>query len=84
MLQILKLNLTESNESNNWELMGSDIARLQELISQLEQARDEQQAEENQVDGNTTNSTDTNIISENTTDQQNSVDNVVVNNTVNE
>ena len=77
-------NLTESNESNNWELMGSDIARLQELISQLEQARDEQQAEENQVDGNTTNSTDTNIISENTTDQQNSVDNVVVNNTVNE
>ncbi len=79
-------NLTESNESNNWELMGSDIARLQELINQLEQARDEQQADENQnqVDGNTTNSTDTNVISENTTDEQNSVDNVVVNNAVSE
>ena len=73
-------NLTESNESNNWELMGSDIARLQELINQLEQAREEQVAEEN-----TNNSTtDTNVISENTVNEQNSVDNVVVNNTISE
>ena len=77
-------NLTESSDNNDWELMGSDIARLQELINQLEQTRDEQQADENQVDGNTTNSTDTNVISENTTNEQNSVDNVVVNNTVSE
>ena len=77
-------NLTESNESNNWELMGSDIARLQELINQLEQAREEQQADKNQVDENTTNSTDTNSINENTINEQNSVDNVVVNNTVSE
>ena len=77
-------NLTESSDNNDWELMGSDIARLQELINQLEQTRDEQQADENQVDGNTTNSTDTNVISENTTNEQNSVDNVVVNNTISE
>ena len=81
-------NLTESSDNNDWELMGSDIARLQELINQLEQTRDEQQADENQnqVDGNTTNSTDTNttVTNENTVNEQNSVDNVVVNNTVSE
>ncbi len=70
-------NLTESNENNDWELMGSDISKLQELINQLEQAREEQKADENQVDGNTTNSTDTNVVSENTIDEQN---NVTVNN----
>ena len=77
-------NLTESNESNDWEMMGSDIARLQELINQLQQAKEEEeenQAEQtgttNQVDENTINSTNTNITSGNTTNEQN---NVTVNN----
>lgn len=29
-------NLTESNKSNNWELIGKDMTKLQELITQLE------------------------------------------------
>ena len=85
-------NLTESNESNDWELMGSDIARLQELINQLEQARETQQQEQaeqtgetNQVDVNTTNITDNNVsdnvTNENTSNGQNILNNVVVNDT---
>lgn len=35
-------NLTESNQNNDWELMGSDIKKLQELIDSLEQLRDEE------------------------------------------
>ena len=72
-------NLTESSDNNDWELMGSDIARLQELINQLEQAKEEQQADENGANSTDTN---TNVTGENTTNEQNSVDNVVVNNTV--
>lgn len=32
-------NLTESNDSNNWEQIGRDIEALQKLINQLENAR---------------------------------------------
>ena len=35
-------NLTESSNNNDWELMGSDISRLQELINRLEQAKEEE------------------------------------------
>jgi hypothetical protein len=31
-------NLTDSNKSNNWEQMGSDLKKLQDLISSLQQA----------------------------------------------
>ena len=34
-------NLQESNENNDWEMMGKDIKRLQELIKQLETYRKE-------------------------------------------
>ncbi len=71
-------NLTESNESNNWELMGSDIARLQELINQLQQTIEEQEEDTSQVDSNTVDS--------NTTNESSVVEesNVVVYNTVDE
>ena len=60
-------NLTESNENNDWEMMGSDLARLQELINRLEQAKEEEErnnadkTEEttNTESGNETNSTNT-------------------------
>ena len=35
-------NLTESNNNNDWEMMGRDLARLQELIIQLEQAKEDE------------------------------------------
>ena len=33
-------NLTESNDSNNWEQIGRDIEALQALVRQLETARE--------------------------------------------
>ena len=83
-------NLTQSNENNDWEMMGSDIARLQELINQLEQTKEEEdqkQAEQtgdnqNQVDGNTIDSTNNiNVTNGNIVNGQN---NIVVNNTISE
>lgn len=35
-------NLTESNKSNNWEQMGSDLQKLQKLITSLQTLRDEE------------------------------------------
>lgn len=37
-------NLTNSNESNNWEMMGKDISKLQELINKLEKLVEENKA----------------------------------------
>ena len=37
-------NLTNSNESNNWEMMGKDVNKLQELIKKLEQLVEENKA----------------------------------------
>ena len=66
-------NLTESNENNDWEMMGSDLARLQELINRLEQAKEEEErnntdrTEEttNTESGNEINSTNTALDGEN-------------------
>ena len=44
-------NLTDSNKSNNWEQMGSDMKKLQELINTLQQMKEAEEAkksEENQ------------------------------------
>ena len=34
-------NLTESNDRNDWEMMGTDLKELQELITTLEKMTDE-------------------------------------------
>ncbi len=36
-------NLTESNQNNDWEMVGKDLKRLQELINSLETMREEQE-----------------------------------------
>lgn len=36
-------NLTESNKSNNWEQIGKDLSKLQELINVLEKLKDNKQ-----------------------------------------
>lgn len=66
-------NLTESNENNDWEMMGSDLARLQELINRLEQAKEEEESNNadkedlttNTESGNEINSTNTSSDGEN-------------------
>lgn len=50
-------NLTESNDSNNWEQIGRDIETLQKLIKQLEETKKEEDK----------NNQTTNTISNNTT-----------------
>ena len=58
-------NLSESLKSNNWELMGSDIQKLQELINSLERQLEEEKKEKN----NTTNETGNNtVVDENVID----------------
>ena len=52
-------NLSESNRSNNWEQMGSDVKKLQELINSLQQLREEEAkkaTENNTNESNTSNS----------------------------
>lgn len=41
-------NLQESSNNNDWEMMGKDIQKLQELILQLEALKQEQQQEQQQ------------------------------------
>lgn len=48
-------NLTESNDSNNWEQIGRDIEALQTLVKQLEAARENERVNGNDVmQGNNT------------------------------
>ncbi len=53
-------NLTESNKNNDWEMMGSDIKKLQGLVNSLEKLQEEEK--KNKKNSNTTNSTDANEI----------------------
>ena len=55
-------NLSESLKSNNWELMGSDIQKLQELINSLERQLEEEKKEKNNTTNEISNNT---IINEN-------------------
>ena len=40
-------NLSESLESNNWEIMGTDIQKLQSLINTLKKKNNEEKKNEN-------------------------------------
>ena len=73
-------NLTESNNGNDWELMGSDLNRLQELINSLKELKEEedkkQEELEQQVDNylqstNTNSNTTENVSVENEQIQNN-------------
>lgn len=43
-------NLTNSNSSNDWEMMGKDVKKLQELIRKLETLVEEENKMENQIE----------------------------------
>lgn len=50
-------NLTQSNENDDWEMMGKDIKKLQVLIDSLEEMQEkEEKKKQNIVNENTTNS----------------------------
>ena len=58
-------NLSESTSHNNWELMGSDIKKLQSLIDSLEEEKikEDKKKKENNIINNTLNETiDNNVI----------------------
>ena len=75
-------NLTESNQNNDWEMMGSDIARLQELINSLEEAKEEEdKKQEEQAENNVNNVVNENEINSTTNmNYNNSSNNSVVSN----
>ena len=72
-------NLTESTDNNNWEMMGSDIKKLQDLIISLQNLKEEedkkkQGQEKNQEDQeNQINSVDIDTINTNNTSQVNTL-----------
>ncbi|MCF0125897.1 MAG: UPF0182 family protein, partial [Clostridia bacterium] len=45
-------NLTESSNNNNWEMMGKDIEKLQQLITSLEQVKKEETKKQEADKGN--------------------------------
>ena len=57
-------NLTTSNESNNWEMMGKDVNKLQELIKKLEQLVEENKAKNELKEETTSNETTENTVEE--------------------
>ena len=67
-------NLTESNKNNDWEMMGKDVKKLQDLITSLEKTKTEEDKKKQQ--NNTTNNTvveDTDTNSSNTSNVTNNV-----------
>ncbi len=54
-------NLTQSNGNNDWEMMGKDVKRLQELITSLESVKkEEDKKKQEQGKENQTNETNSN------------------------
>ena len=70
-------NLTDSNQNNNWEMVGKDIKKLQELIENLEKAKQEEDKKKEELEKKIPNS---NSINEEILENQNSlVTNMLVN-----
>ena len=73
-------NLKESTSSKNWEMMGSDIQRLQELIDSLEVLKTEEDKNEEDKDEEDKNEEDKN---EEVKNEQNSIDTEIEDNNEN-
>jgi len=58
-------NLTTSNGSDNWEMIGKDIQKLQELINKLELVVEEEKDKKNNEEEKIENDIETNIIESN-------------------
>lgn len=71
-------NLTKSNESNDWEMMGKDTKKLQELITSLEKLKEEENKKKEQTQSPQSTTTLNNSINETNTGVQNQVVNTNV------
>jgi len=58
-------NLSDSLEKNNWELIGSDVNKLQELINLLEKRRKNEKKLNNNIENDESALNETNFINEN-------------------
>jgi len=70
-------NLTESNKNGDWEMVGKDIKKLQELIDSLEKLKEEEDKKKTDLDKTNT----TGQVQEDEKDNDNNI--VEVNNTLN-
>lgn len=71
-------NLTDSNNNNDWEMMGSDIKKLQDLIDSLEKLKEEEEKRKEETEKanvNIVNETTNEIITNQDT-SSNSINNV--------
>ena len=56
-------NLEKSSNNNDWEMIGKDLKKLQDLITKLEELKEEQdKKKQNQITTNTTLNTISNVI----------------------
>ena len=66
-------NLTQSNENQNWEMMGKDIQKLQTLINSLEEMENKEEKKKQNSNSieNTVNTIETNTNAKNNTNNNN-------------
>ncbi len=64
-------NLTDSTNNNNWEMMGNDIKKLQELITSLETLKEEENKKQEELDKMSDNTDTTTTNNSNTTKNSN-------------
>ena len=84
-------NLQDSNQNNNWEMVGKDMARLQELIARLEELLAEQEKQEQEAESQAqqeqndifNNEQNTLLFNSLTNEQSNNLSNDILINTVN-
>ena len=52
-------NLTDSNKNNDWEMVGKDVKKLQELVDTLEKVKAEEDKKKEELEKKTSNTTNT-------------------------
>ena len=57
-------NLTESNKNNDWEMMGKDVKKIQELISSLEKLKEQEDKKKEELEKINNSSNTTNTLNE--------------------
>ena len=68
-------NLTESSDNNDWEMIGTDIEKLQSLINKLETVKKEEEEEKEKKEKSASTNSE-NIVEENITVEENVVNSV--------
>ena len=71
-------NLTKSSDNNDWEMMGKDIKKVQDLINSLEQVKEKEDKKKEELE-KTTNTSDINNTKNTTTNTQNNTENDTIN-----